>query len=163
MSNDEVGLREDAEMNRVIDGLVFGCLRNEPNVVAARLVFLSAIRSSDADIDEQQALEVFDQETGRLALDQYGRVLAVPSVHLNGTARADLETQLSDAIEAVHAAGIALAKAAPHGRDYYTQKGDAIGAAMDQHAVRLEKLRSVATELETILSAVVDSRWSAAS
>lgn len=86
--------------------------------------------------------------------------LAIPTVHLNGTSKDALVTQLCDAIDAIHAAGTALAKACPNGRDYYVQAedvqtpGSAISRAMTQHEARMNKLREVATELETIAHAI---------
>jgi hypothetical protein len=80
--------------------------------------------------------------------------LMVPTVHMNGTARADLQQQLADAIDAVHATGKALAKACPNGRDYYPQGSGAINTALDQHEHRMGLLKEVVTELETMLEAV---------
>lgn len=82
--------------------------------------------------------------------------LRIPTVHLNGTSKNQLLEQLCSAIDAVHAAGRALANAAPNGRDYYTQSGDAIREATQQHEERMTKLRSVADDLEQIALAVSD-------
>lgn len=84
------------------------------------------------------------------------KTLAIPSVHLNGTARADLLEGYCDAIDALHAAGRKLAAAYPNGRDYYVQPGNAIGVAMAQHEARMLKLREVISELEEIAQAIAD-------
>lgn len=80
--------------------------------------------------------------------------LVLPTVHLNGTSKGDLLEAYSNAIQAVHAAGDAMAKAAPNGRDYYPQGSAAINTAMDQHAARMQKLRSIVEELELIAESI---------
>jgi hypothetical protein len=57
-------------------------------------------------------------------------VLEIPTVHLNGTSRDELISQLRGAMEAVHAAEKALAQAGPHARDYYVVGPHAIQTAM---------------------------------
>jgi hypothetical protein len=75
-----------------------------------------------------------------------------PTVHLNGTSKTELLDQLGDAIDLLHDAGRALAKATPNGRDYYLQRPEgAINVAMAQHESRMSRLRSVINELEEIL------------
>jgi hypothetical protein len=76
--------------------------------------------------------------------------LAIPTVHLNGTAKADLINGYCEAIEALHDAGRKLAAAYPNGRDYYPQGGDAINVAMRQHEARMTKLKEIIGELEAI-------------
>ena len=82
--------------------------------------------------------------------------LAIPTVHLNGTSKSDLLDQFCEAINSLHEAGWALAKAAPNGRDYYVQPGNSIAVAIDQHDARMNKLREVVSELEEIAMAVSD-------
>lgn len=76
--------------------------------------------------------------------------LAIPTIHLNGTAREELLSQLCDAITAIMAAMDTLAKACPNGRDYYPQGPDAIQEALRQHANRLHNLKAVLDELNEI-------------
>ena len=90
-------------------------------------------------------------------------MLAVPTVHLNGTSKQELLDQLQNAFRAVREAQNVLAKAAPHGRDYYVQdadhpamKGGAIFTAQAQHHARMAKLAGVCEELEQIAIAVQD-------
>lgn len=73
-----------------------------------------------------------------------------PTVHLNGTSKAELQRQLLDAIIALGDAEIAVQKAAPNGRDYYPQGRNAINDALTEHASRLSRLASVRSELEQI-------------
>ena len=80
--------------------------------------------------------------------------ILVPTVHLNGTSKDELIRQFSEAICAVHEAGRKLAAACPNGRDLYVQGPGAILDAMRQHEDRLKRIKSVATELETILEKV---------
>lgn len=77
-----------------------------------------------------------------------------PTIHLNGTSRNALADQLRDAAYALADAIGALAKAAPHGRDYYVQGAEAINEAIDEHNARLEKLRSVYAELVEIWGSI---------
>lgn len=73
--------------------------------------------------------------------------MMIPTIHLNGTSRDELQRQLIAAIEAVRGAVETVAKAGPHGRDYYPQGPDAINTALAEHYARLEKLDAVYKEL----------------
>lgn len=55
--------------------------------------------------------------------------MILPSIHLNGTAGADLLAGYREAHEALTRAITAVSAAAPHGRDYYPQGDDAIRVA----------------------------------
>lgn len=82
--------------------------------------------------------------------------LVIPTVHLNGTGKEGLVNQLMEAAFAVRNASEALAKARPHGRDYYVQADpDALRKATDQHEDRMHKLRQVYDELEHIAVKIV--------
>jgi hypothetical protein len=70
-----------------------------------------------------------------------------PTIHLNGTAAADLLKQYRSAYAAVSDAIEAICKASPHGRDYYPQGTDAINNAQSEHWERVAKLREVEKEL----------------
>ena len=67
--------------------------------------------------------------------------LAIPTIHMNGTSKKALLTDYCDAIDALHEAGRKLAATCPNGRDYYTQGNTALGAALNQHENRMNKLR----------------------
>lgn len=73
-----------------------------------------------------------------------------PTIHLNGSSRGDLFDAYVDATVAVEAAIDAVAKASPHGRDYYPQGGDAFDKARAEHNARLEALNKVANELHRL-------------
>lgn len=79
----------------------------------------------------------------------------VPTVHLNGTARQELQEQLLGAIHAVDAATAALCKAAPNARDYYVKSNVAAMLAAAEHRARLGKLAEVKAELHTMMEAVL--------
>jgi len=83
--------------------------------------------------------------------------LMKPTVHMNGTSRESLLEGYCNAINALQEAGSKLAAAAPNGRDYYVQGGDATKLAMDQHYARMAKLKEVIAELETIAMHVADT------
>ena len=80
--------------------------------------------------------------------------LKVPTIHLNGTSKDALIESYCEAIDALHEAGRKIAAAYPNARDYYVQGPDAACAAMRQHELRLEKLKSIVTELETMVQAI---------
>jgi hypothetical protein len=77
-----------------------------------------------------------------------------PTVHLNGTSREDLLRQVEDAGLALINAYDALAKMAPHARDYYPQGPDAILQATKEHSDRLHRLATVNSEIERIYEAL---------
>ncbi len=66
-----------------------------------------------------------------------------PIVHLNGTSADALLTQRYEAIDAIEAAGRALAAAAPNDRDYYPDGPEACQRANAQHRERILALKSI--------------------
>ncbi len=80
--------------------------------------------------------------------------IAIPTIHLNGTSRDALLEAYCDAIQALHAAGRKLAATYPNGRDYYPQKAGALGIAINQHEARMNKLREIIRELNTIAESI---------
>ena len=80
------------------------------------------------------------------------RIIAIPTIHLNGTSRDELYEQVTSAGQAVQEAIHKLAEAAPHGRDYYIRaNGEAdFRHAFEQHYARIAKLQEVYDELEEI-------------
>jgi hypothetical protein len=76
--------------------------------------------------------------------------LIFPTVHLNGTSRAELSRQVEEAHRALSEALGKLCEAAPNARDYYVQGEGAFGRAVAQHELRCEKIRTVMTELQAI-------------
>lgn len=73
--------------------------------------------------------------------------MMLPTVHLNGTSREALLEQTRTAYGAVQDALEAVAQAAANARDYYVQGPDAYNTARREHDERLDRLRSVMTEL----------------
>ena len=80
--------------------------------------------------------------------------LSVPTVHLNGTSREELLTQLTTAADAVRDAISAVQKACPNGRDYYPQGKDAVREALRQHDNRLRCMADVLCDLSEIAEAI---------
>jgi hypothetical protein len=74
----------------------------------------------------------------------------IPTIHLNGTSREELISQLRTAGEALLEARRALENAAPHGRDYYPQGKGAIQQAQTEHYERLRRIDDVYEELMVI-------------
>jgi len=75
---------------------------------------------------------------------------AQPTIHINGTGKADLLNGYRQAMAAVRLAIDAVRSTAPHGRDYYVQRDNPIQMAMREHAERLVKLQSVFDELQAL-------------
>ncbi len=84
--------------------------------------------------------------------------LLIPTVHMNGTSRDELEKQLRDASDAIRKAMAVLHKACPNDRDYYVRSQDAGLAARAQHRSRMQRLESVRQELEAIFMAMQNNR-----
>ncbi len=80
--------------------------------------------------------------------------LAIPTVHMNGTSRDSLLEGLCEAVHALHEAGRKMAAACPNGRDHYPQGPGAINVALSQHEARLQKIREIVKEYETIAEAI---------
>ena len=77
--------------------------------------------------------------------------VAVPFVHLNGTSRESLLSQLEDAYTAVNSAMDALRQSAPNGRDAYPQPG-LMERLEAQHRTRQEYLQAVLDSIEAEMS-----------
>jgi len=86
-------------------------------------------------------------------------VTVYPTLHLNGTWADTLIADLEVALRAVREAQRALHLAAPHSRDYYVSPVEhASAVAAKEHLARVEKLHSVAVDLESLLAHVWDAR-----
>ena len=78
-----------------------------------------------------------------------------PTLHLNGTAGADLQSLQTDAMLALSDAIKALQAAGPNGRDYYVQRDvTAFAQAQQQHEDRLARLEAVQADLVAIAEAI---------
>lgn len=84
-------------------------------------------------------------------------ILAKPTVHLNGTSKRELASQLETAANSLRAAIQALEEASPNGRDYdLFANADSFTNASDQHRARHERLCVVYSELMDIWEHVAD-------
>lgn len=84
--------------------------------------------------------------------------LTKPTIHVNGTSREELYHQLLTASSAVRGALSALAGAAPHARDYYSQESGSYPRAHAEHSARVQKLVDVREELYELLEHVSDAQ-----
>lgn len=82
--------------------------------------------------------------------------LTLPAINLNGSSPDVLVEGLREAVVALSAAIDAVAKTAPHGRDYQTLDDTALPAAQHEHAERMASLHGVKAELEQIAIAILD-------
>ena len=82
--------------------------------------------------------------------------LILPTIHSGGTSKDELLNQLHIAASAVAKAIECVSDATPHGRDYYTQPDNKYVLARDQHAARIERLRSTWQELHEMYEALED-------
>lgn len=80
--------------------------------------------------------------------------MTVPTVHLNGTGKAGLLEQQREVWNAAEALLRALAKATPHGRDYYPQGPDALTAAQAEHHEACKLVRELSTRAEARIFAI---------
>lgn len=83
--------------------------------------------------------------------------MMIPVIHLNGTSREELVRQCQEATVALRLALARVHDMAPNGRDYYPLGSTALYFASIEHAERVEKLRNVLTDVETLWSAVADA------
>jgi hypothetical protein len=87
--------------------------------------------------------------------------MKIPTVHLNGTSKAELIQQVSDAAAALDEALSWLRGAYPHGRDYYPQGEHALREAQLDHLVlqtKLVEVREAVMELWAGIAAQPDNR-----
>jgi hypothetical protein len=92
--------------------------------------------------------------SGRLHLSHVEPI--VPLVHWNGSGSDGLIDPLVEAIAQGRAFSDALAKTAPHGRDYYPLGDAALARAQGEHHSRMHRLNDLLAEAETIALAVHD-------
>jgi hypothetical protein len=81
--------------------------------------------------------------------------VAVPCIHLNGTAPQDLRQDLQTATEALRHAVARLTAAMPNARDYYVLGADAPYKAISEHSSRMERLQVIYNEIEEIRDHVI--------
>jgi hypothetical protein len=80
--------------------------------------------------------------------------MTVPTIHLNGTSKAQLVESLCNASVALRAAYTALKETAPNGRDYYPQGPAAMDAAQEEHFDRLRRVDAVRKEIDQLTIAI---------
>lgn len=80
--------------------------------------------------------------------------MMIPTVHLNGTGKHNLLSELETAYAAVGTAIDALRQVTVHGRDYYVQGPHAYGQARTEMDVRLDALRAVQDDLLAMHTAI---------
>jgi hypothetical protein len=83
--------------------------------------------------------------------------LAIPTVHLNGTSRDELERQLHDAYAAAGVFMEVLRETSPNARDYYVQDDGAFRIAQAQYVERLTKLESIRGDMLAIYEGMEQS------
>jgi hypothetical protein len=82
--------------------------------------------------------------------------MQLPHIHLNGTSAQSLLDQYVAAGQAVHNAVTALSAVDVNGRDYYPISSQATSIAVSEHRERLDKLRSVHSDLQRIAEHIGD-------
>ena len=83
-------------------------------------------------------------------------MVAIPTIHLNGT---DGEVLLRDYLDMHRCIEVAIDQMqskSPNGRDYYVQGTEAFKQASVEHGNRVLKLREVADELMEIAEAIAE-------
>ena len=79
---------------------------------------------------------------------------AIPTIHDNGTKKADLLFALTTADEALDKAAEALAKTGPNPRDYYPQGPGAFDKAADEHETRMRQIGKMRADLSEVVNAI---------
>jgi len=79
-----------------------------------------------------------------------------PLIHTNGTSREALLDGYTTAAAKVREALDALVATAPNGRDYYPRGVEALGRAIAEHDVRVQRLTAVLADLDALALAVAD-------
>lgn len=79
-----------------------------------------------------------------------GRVMTVPTIHLNGTSGERLADAYASAAAAIEVALEALRETAPNGRDYYPQGPDAMESAIREYQARDRALRAMMDDLASL-------------
>lgn len=77
-----------------------------------------------------------------------------PTIHTNGTSAQELLDGLGEIHVALNNAVAKLYEYGPNARDYYPQGDAAFAAARDEHASRIERVRSVIAEIEEIAESI---------
>jgi hypothetical protein len=82
----------------------------------------------------------------------------IPTVHLNGTAGADLKREYHAAYKAIDAAIDALGAATSNGRDFYPQGPDAYSHHRQERNIAFNQLRAAQKHVEEILIGICDQQ-----
>jgi hypothetical protein len=80
----------------------------------------------------------------------------IPTIHLNGSAPANLLEPLQEAIKACRELASKLEECSPNDRDYYLQADNAGHHARNEHQGRLAAIAKVRIELITIRDGIQD-------
>ncbi len=96
-----------------------------------------------------------------IAKTESGIEVIAPTVHLNGTGKADLLNQYLRIRGALWEAQRTISEGSPHGRDYYVQDGpeedgEAVRQAAIENRARLLKLHEIEEEITAILINISD-------
>lgn len=78
----------------------------------------------------------------------------IPTIHDNGTKKADLLFALTTADEMLDKAAAALAATGPNARDYYPQGPGAFDKAAAEHETRMRQIGKVRADLQEIVNAI---------
>ena len=73
-----------------------------------------------------------------------------PTIHSNGTAAEALVENYQDVMHCLRDLQKAMAKASPHGRDYYPQGDAALTSAINEHRARQTKIIDLQAEYEEL-------------
>lgn len=81
--------------------------------------------------------------------------MRLPTIHINGTHRNNLLEELSKVSSTLGDTLYAMRRASPNARDYYPQGQEAFAEAVSEHAGRIERINSVAAEIEAMIEHVL--------
>lgn len=76
--------------------------------------------------------------------------MILPTIHINGTPKAQLLESTLEVKDAVETAWALLRSNGPNGRDYYPQGQEATNQAIQEHCARLTALEDVMRDLQAM-------------
>lgn len=80
--------------------------------------------------------------------------LQMPAVHINGTGRSGLQSQIESIVMELTSAMELMRQGAPHARDYYVLGDGAFERARKQHEERLKRVQDVMDEYVQIYESI---------
>ena len=82
--------------------------------------------------------------------------MRIPTIHLNGSGKKTLLSQVEQALEALQTAVTAMTQAAPNARDYYVQDSGAFETARAEHDSRIRRIIQIRQEYADLANGIFE-------